>query len=96
MTGVGLEPTTYGLKVRPGLKTAHFSKLYSGQLVHHSGALVRAQTYTVPLSDPLPLNGQNASVLTPFPWRSGGIRPDITTQRDDDSTGFPGRVLTQG
>ncbi len=54
MTGVGFEPTTYGLKVQPGHVTARTSYHNSGQLVRHSGVLVWACGRLVPLFVPLP------------------------------------------
>ncbi len=54
MTGVGFEPTTYGLKVLPGLEPARFFQDNTGQHVHHLGALVRAHMGLVPLWLPLP------------------------------------------
>ena len=84
VTGLGIEPRTYGLRVPPGLDSARFPNENSGQLVHHSGVLVWARNRSVPLFVPLPWNGQNVSVLAPFP--DGWAGSDPANQLNGETT----------
>ena len=64
MTGLGIEPRTYGLKVPPGLEPARFFQVNTGQHVHHLGVLVWAHKGLVPLYVPLPWNGHRRCSVT--------------------------------
>ncbi len=93
MTGVGFEPTTYGLKVLPGLEPARFFQDNTGQHVHHLGALVWAHMGLVPLYVPLPWKRAERQRSDTVSWGLNDF--EAKHNRDDRSDPWPnpGSVL---